>query len=135
MIRSIAFTIWFVLAMTSCLSLTIAQGAYVYDLANPAATFKLEDELVEISGLTFSNGKLLAVQDEKGKVYALNPQTGKIIGEQKFWSKGDFEGIEVAGDYIFALKSNGNIYKCPIDSMSEQTTVRYDLGFDSGRLP
>ena len=108
------------------------NSVFIYNLASPNATFKLDNELREISGLTYANGRLIAVQDEKGKIFMLNPVTGKIIEEHKFWSAGDFEGIVVVGQYLYVLKSNGNIYQTPLDKPDEDLTVKYDLGFGSG---
>ena len=104
--------------------------APTYNLNEPDQTFILDNDLDEISGLSYANGKLYAVQDEKGVVFTLNPSTGKIMLEQKFKGKGDYEAIEVAGNYVFMLKSNGNLYMSPLDDISEESNKKFDLGFD-----
>jgi uncharacterized protein YjiK len=76
--------------------------------------FFLPYELNEISGLAFSEGKLYAHNDEKGIVYILNPEDGKIIKKFQIGArpvKKDFEGIAVADKYIFMVTSSGDLYK------------------------
>ncbi len=85
---------------------------FPYSLNEPDRLWHLPKELVEISGLTFLKNNILAcVQDEKGTVYFLNFQKRKIIGKCDFAKKGDYEGVERAGDNIWVLKSNGVLYK------------------------
>jgi uncharacterized protein YjiK len=85
-----------------------------YDLDQPHEVHELPEVLEEISGLTyFDKNTLAAVNDEHGRVYLydlINQQLkkGKNI---KFAGKGDFEGIELVGDYVYAIKSNGDLYR------------------------
>jgi uncharacterized protein YjiK len=90
----------------------------------------LDHDLNEISGLSYYDGKLYAVQDELGTIYALNSQTGEILGTNKCWKNGDFEAIEVVDGRLFMLKSNGNLYETPIEDMCRESTRKIDLGFD-----
>lgn len=87
------------------------QVPYYFD--QPDAILELEQELVEISGLSFSKdeSQLIAVQDEKGYIYSLNKTTGAIEDKVKFWKKGDYEGVEVIGDRTFVLKNTGTLYE------------------------
>ena len=67
--------------------------------------------LEETSALSYyEEGVLLTVQDESGKVYFLNSDTGEILREIKFGKGGDYEGIEVIGDTVWVMKSNGDFY-------------------------
>jgi len=117
------------LLLATTFSANLVAQKFIYDLGQPTEVFKLHEDLEEISGLSYYNGRLYAVQDEKGWIFALNPVTGKVMERSKFWGKGDFEGIEVFNDHIYVLKSNGNIYKSAIDDIDEEKTVKYDLGF------
>jgi len=82
-----------------------------YNFQEPTSEFILPTSLKEISGLSWSpEGLLCAVQDEAGILYRIDPENGSIVDQEKFWKAGDFEGIEVAGDRIWAIKSNGNLY-------------------------
>jgi len=81
-----------------------------YDLNNPAKTFKLPKDLDEISGLVYHKDKtLLAVQDENGIVFAINSENGKVGRTYGFGKDGDYEGITLAGEQVWILKSNGNL--------------------------
>lgn len=69
--------------------------------------------LNEVSGLTYDkeDGRLLAIEDERGVIYSLDKNNGSILSKDKFHKDGDYEGITMVGDYIFVLKSSGTIYK------------------------
>lgn len=84
-----------------------------YNLDKPSKTFKLPNELDEISGLDISsNGKrLIAVQDEDGYIFYISTKSGKVKKEVKFHKDGDYEGIEFVGEHIFVLKSTGTLYE------------------------
>ncbi len=81
-----------------------------YEFYNPNKISSLHYDLEEISGLSFfSEGQLFAVQDEKGKLFVIEQETGSILSEIKFGKSGDYEGVELVGDEIFVVKSNGQL--------------------------
>lgn len=86
-----------------------------YYLAEPNLTIFLEnEELKEVSGLSPSNraGEFIAVQDEKGIAFFLDGTAGGGIRKQVlFREKGDFEGVEMVGDTLYAVKSDGKIFQ------------------------
>lgn len=85
-----------------------------YDLEKPFETYQLPEVLEEISGLTyFSKNTLAAINDEYGRVYLYDLEARQIkTGENiKFAGKGDFEGIELVNGYVYAIKSNGDMYR------------------------
>ena len=83
---------------------------YGYDFSSPDAEFKLDNDLVEISGLTlFDENHLAAIQDEHGKFYLIEIETGEISAVYRFAGKDDYEGIAMAGERLFALRSDGQI--------------------------
>ncbi len=92
-----------------------------YRLETPDTVFVLPSELREISGLSMSpDGKsLLALNDEEGVVYYLDPATGAIENTRTFAGKGDFEGIEAVGNDIYAVKSNGTLCRIPESGATE----------------
>lgn len=100
-----------------------------YDLNEPAEVLILEKKLTEISGLTLMGHYLIAVEDEKGNIYLIDRTNGEIAEKADFWKDGDFEGIELVGSYLFALKSNGNLYRVEADNPNAEHTENYDLGF------
>ncbi len=83
-----------------------------YKLNRPDQTFELDDELEEISALSMSpdEGYLLAVQDEDAEVYVLDKQYGEIVEKIDFGKDGDYEGLEVIGEDVFVLRSDGKLY-------------------------
>ncbi len=87
-----------------------------YDLNDkkPSAV-DLPTRLREISGLAMSeDGRLFGHGDEKGVIYQIDYQSGKII---KSFSLGriavraDFEGLAIAGNRFFLVTSWGNLYE------------------------
>jgi len=91
----------------------------LHSVINPDATkfelletFILPKELNEISGIDhFSETELIAVQDEKGSVFWIDKNSGKINRKRKFGPKDDYEGILLNKGTIFANNSNGKIWR------------------------
>lgn len=83
-----------------------------YDLENPTAIMELSNKLKEISGLSYSSRKkaIAAVNDEQGSIYFIDPASGKILEEISFWKEGDYEGVEVVDNVIYAVKNTGTLY-------------------------
>ena len=113
------------------------KGAYPlgYKLDEPDAVFKLPGRLEEISGLSIGNNdqSLLAVQDEEGKVFVINKETGEVDREFKFWKDGDYEGIEAIGHTVYVVKSTGTIYKITEkDGEEEPEVIKYNTFLDGG---
>jgi len=87
-----------------------------YSLYEPDDAFELENELKEISGLSWGHdGTLAAVEDEHGRIYFLDPHSGKIVHTIRFKDHGDFEAIEFFGNYYYVMRSNGELFAVPID--------------------
>ncbi|HLA63350.1 MAG TPA: SdiA-regulated domain-containing protein [Rhodothermales bacterium] len=85
-----------------------------YDLASPDATFQLPAELQEISGLGWTaGGHLVAVQDELGEVFSIDPTSGAVLERRRFRGGGDYEGVEWVDGMTWVLKSNGTLYAVP----------------------
>jgi uncharacterized protein YjiK len=88
------------------------QSHVGYDFSTPDAQFKLDKKLTEISGLTvLDSTHLAAVEDERGRVYILDAETGDIVETRHFAGKGDYEGIELAAGRLFALRSDGQLFE------------------------
>lgn len=83
-----------------------------YDFDTPEVVFELPKDLKEISGLSvLDENYLAAVQDEKGRIYKISMQNGAIETETRFAGDGDFEGVEFVGGDLYALRSDGDIYR------------------------
>jgi len=81
---------------------------------DPVAMWIMPNELKEISGLALTaDGKVLAHDDEIGRVYVIDPRGGVILKRFNLGESpphGDFEAITVAGSDIYLLDSNGKLY-------------------------
>lgn len=103
---------------------------YTFDA--PDARFKLDKSLKEISGLTLLDAQhLAAVQDEKGKLYVINAFDGEIQSDRRFAKDGDFEGVELAGDYLYALRSDGDIYEISDWTSKDADSKKYETHLSS----
>ncbi len=87
--------------------------SFPYNLEQPNAIFEMPESLKEISGLSMTADRtnLAAVNDEEGIIFLISKMNGEITKEIKFWDDGDYEGIEIAGDDAYIVKSSGTIYQ------------------------
>lgn len=83
-----------------------------YDLSAPSEKYLLPDILHEVSGLSYLKNQVLAcIQDEQGTIFLFDLKEKKVTDRFNFAKNGDFEGIEVVGDDIYTIKSNGKLFK------------------------
>ena len=109
------------------------QAQPAFNLDRPSAVFELADELEEISALSVGpDSLLLAVQDENGYIYRLDPSSGEVVRRDRFAGSGDYEGIEWVGDWIFVLESNGHLYRTPALQPTRRETLRIRLDLPGG---
>jgi uncharacterized protein YjiK len=131
-------TIFVPMAMTfkTCLMLTavfiinsfslMAQNNkdFPYDLEAPDDIYFMPSVLEEISGLTyFAPNQLAALNDEHGRVYVYDIKERKIVQRIRFEGNGDFEGLELVGKDMFAIKSNGKMYRFNIEMEGVVETI------------
>lgn len=91
-----------------------------YQLTHPDRVFHLPYDLEEVSGLSyFRDSIIIAVQDEIGKLFFYDYNKGKLLDNFSFGKDGDYEGVEVVGDKIYVIRSNGDIYE--INTKSKET--------------
>lgn len=85
---------------------------FAYSVNQPAQTFEMPASLKEISGLGMSeDGQLLTLNDEESKIFKINRFSGEVMSETLFDTDGgDFEGIEMVGQTVYAVKSKGKLY-------------------------
>jgi uncharacterized protein YjiK len=91
-------------------------GLRQYDLAGaPSSRIALPGVLAEVSGIAYTpDGRLLAQGDESALVYQVDFPTGKIvkrfaIGDGGGPLLGDFEDIQIVGDRVFLVTSEGQL--------------------------
>ncbi len=120
MIRIISF--YFFLILLSCIEQPRAQGVLhvtpfspmesKYDFTTSDDIFILDGELEEISGLSYceDNHTLVTHNDEKGKLFVLDINDGKILSKHKFGKSGDYESILCLQDQIYVANNAGTLY-------------------------
>ncbi len=92
-----------------------------YEIDSPTTKTELPESLKEISGLSFYNQNQLAcVNDEKGIVFIFDVDKKAITEQIDIGKDADYEGIEVVGDEIFTMKSNGKIKGFKVSDASER---------------
>ncbi len=107
------FLILIALFLTAASGRLMAQSDdFPYDLKQPYEVHLLPEFLEEVSGLThYGPDQIAALNDEHGRMYVYDLAQKKIVHKVRFEGNGDFEGIERVGDYIYAIKSNGKMYR------------------------
>jgi uncharacterized protein YjiK len=110
-----------------------------YSFETPSEKYILPDKLKEISGLSFyKDNQLVCVNDEQGKIFVYDIVQKKVIEKIPFGKDGDYEGIEVVGDEVFVLKSNGKLkgfkiglpFEREIDCTNPDVIEYEGLGYD-----
>ena len=87
------------------------RGTFPYMLTNPVRSYELPADLIEVSGITCLNDTaLLLVQDEIGYLYRLQLTGGEVNRHIRFAGNGDFEGVTLAGDQVWAMRSDAKLY-------------------------
>ncbi|MBO3699973.1 SdiA-regulated domain-containing protein [Roseivirga sp. E12] len=110
-----------------------ADSVFAYDLKNPDEIFVLPEYLEEVSALSYYDDNQLAMlNDEQGRMYVYDLRSRKIVHRVRFHGDGDFEGIERVGDYIYAIKSNGKLYRFNVqmEGVVEEIKTPFDSGND-----
>lgn len=104
-------------------------GLHNYHLDEPDERHDLSDELEEISGLAFLKPNYLAcVNDEQGILFVYDPAMRAIVRRIAFGPDGDYEGVTIAGDTAYILKSNGQISMFNLVTINgEGTVLRHEL--------
>jgi uncharacterized protein YjiK len=119
-----AFIIHYLAILAVSVSFNLKKEKIPFNISKPEIKIEISKELKEISGLTWYDNQLAAVQDEAGIIYLLNANTGEINEKIRFSLPGDFEGIEVIGDCFYTLTSSGTLFA--IDKNNSQQLIRID---------
>lgn len=102
----------------SCTNAQTYTSPKGYDLTRPVR-YNMPDELTEISGITFYNGKpdmMYAEEDENGRVYYFR-LGDKKIGRSTFGKPGDYEDIAILGEQMILLRSDGVLFTFPFKNV------------------
>lgn len=105
-----------------------------YNLAAAFAEFRLSENLKEVSGLSLSadGAHLLAVNDEQGKVFFLDKKRGRVLQELSFGGPGDYEGLEMVGNTIFIVRSDGLIFEVEYTGKADPVAKTHHTKLDAG---
>ena len=98
-----------IVALIISISIDINHKKIPFNVGKPEIKIELSRELKEISGLTWYNNQLAAIQDEAGIIYILDANTGVIKEKIRFSLPGDFEGIEAIDNTFYTLTSSGTL--------------------------
>ncbi len=82
-----------------------------YDLLNPTKVIDLDEVLKEISGISVvGDTAVFCVQDELGAVFQVNLDDNSMSSVGRFTDVGDFEDLQVVGDHVVVLRSDGSLF-------------------------
>lgn len=82
-----------------------------YNFASPGSSIILPAILREVSGIVITDPGILAcIQDENGMVFFYDMEMKKITKQITFGPDGDYEGIAMAADTLYVLRSDGTVY-------------------------
>lgn len=96
-----------------------------YDLNKPVVILQLPDTLREISDVTLIDSATVAcVQDENGIIFTYDLIKNKITQQTNFGPNGDYEGIALAGKWMYVLRSDGNLFET-LNYKSQSPSVNY----------
>ncbi|MEM7655520.1 MAG: SdiA-regulated domain-containing protein [Bacteroidota bacterium] len=138
---------WLALSVCACADQAPAQGeppraesdsqvtlsaSFPYDFQQPKR-YMLPAELGEVSGMSWAGeNQVVLVEDEHALIYQFDLSNQTILQKHDFGKDGDYEGIELVGDTVYVLKSNGNLYEVPgfPDQWQEKLKFESDLNGD-----
>lgn len=106
-----------VLRSPECLSQKLFDG---YDLNHPSGVIKLPPTVNEISGITYQDAHVFAIDDEHGVLYKIELTKEPNIKQWSFGAAKDYEDVVLLNKRFYVLNSNGQIIefdeKFPIDN-------------------
>lgn len=103
-----------------------------YSLGNPSEKQFLTTELEEISGLTYlDSGILGCIQDEEGIFFKYDFNKETVVERIRFHGNGDFEGVEIVGDRVYAIESNGDLRHWNINETFEPDAKKIETPLSS----
>lgn len=97
-----------------------------YDLVTPEEKYFLPYVLAEISGLSYLDNSALTVDDEKGRVFIYDFLKKDITHAIEFSRPDDYEGVEMVGDTVYVLRSDGDVYKFPFTESKKADVVKIE---------
>lgn len=93
--------------------------------------WELPSELREVSGIAWlDKDRIAAVQDEDGIIFIYDLEKKSIVKKIVFAGGGDYEGLALAGQDAFVLRSDGVIFEIKNYDSEDRKVVTYKTGFN-----
>ena len=90
-----------------------------YDFLNPKKTFEVPEVLKEISGLSIAGDTaIFCIQDELGAVFQIDLRDESMTTVGRFTDIGDFEDVQIVGDDVVVLRSDGALFSFNYENFS-----------------
>ncbi|MEE9372111.1 MAG: SdiA-regulated domain-containing protein [Saprospiraceae bacterium] len=104
---------------------------FPYSLKTPSRELKMPMVLKEISGLCYLKDKdqLVAINDELGNIYLINPHTSEVEKKIRFQRFGDYEAVEYVNDKFFVSNSKGELRMINVGEDVDVKLLRTRLGY------
>ncbi|MBQ3677655.1 MAG: hypothetical protein II926_09885 [Bacteroidales bacterium] len=102
---------------------TLEKSAYYaslpYDMLHPKKQFDVPEVLKEISGLSVvGDSVIFCVQDELGAVFQVDLRDESLSTVGRFTDVGDFEDVQVVGNMVYVLRSDGSLFSFNYEKFS-----------------
>lgn len=115
--------------LSSCHPVEPGAGHY----ALPAQVCKLPFDLMEISGLaTLDANTVACVHDELADIFFYSLENCQVSNRITFGQPGDFEGLAVAGDAFYILRSDGVLFMARAFATGKTELEMIDTGIPAG---
>ncbi len=102
------------------LFLVTENSEIYYQIHAPNQKFNMPYELTEVSALSLREpSTLIMVEDERGVVFQYDLESEKVTARTRFSDNADYEGVELVGEEMFVLESDGDIYRMPYSTGEE----------------
>ncbi len=83
-----------------------------YRFFEPDTILVLDKKLKEISSIEYIDSTtLMGICDEAGTIYFIHSGTGQVLDQYLFDKQGDYEGLAVKDSFVYALQSDGDIFR------------------------
>lgn len=93
-----------------------------YNFLKPKKVFDTPEILKEISGLSVvGDSVIFCIQDELGAVFQIDLRDESLSTVGRFTDVGDFEDIQVVGNDVYILRSDGSLFSFNHDKFSGKT--------------
>jgi len=114
------------LFISTCQNTLFTPFNVPYKLSNPDETYKLSNNLNEVSGINITTGgEAVLVDDEKGSIFYYSLANKNVVRSVHFSKEDNWEDIYVTNDTVYVLKNDGILVEIQgIDSTGGKAKIR-----------